>query len=98
MNLIKKFSAQFIIVSIFILFIFYTLITNFVFQVTKIKEYNQEIEHLSATIKDVKDGIKEIKKEDEVKVKDDLESTARKRLNMVKPGEIIYIDIAEGDN
>ena len=42
MNIRKKFSAQFMLVTVFILFIVYTLISNFVFQVKKLNEYKAE--------------------------------------------------------
>ena len=39
MNVRKKFSAQFILVSVFILFVIYTIISGFIFQITKLNEY-----------------------------------------------------------
>ena len=50
MNIRKKFSAQFMLVSVFILFIVYTLITNFVFQFKKMNEYKSEISSLNKQI------------------------------------------------
>ena len=83
MNIRKKFSAQFMLVTVFILFIVYTLISNFVFQVKKLNEYKAEISSLNKQISSTKKQIK------------DLETIARNRLNMVKPNEIVYIDIGK---
>ena len=74
MNIRKKFSAQFMLVTVFILFIVYTLISNFVFQVKQIEE-----------LKKIENG----------NTSEDLETIARNRLNMVKPNEIVYIDIGK---
>ena len=66
MNIRKKFSAQFMLVTVFILFIVYTLIQ-----------------------------IEELKKIENGNTSEDLETIARNRLNMVKPNEIVYIDIGK---
>ena len=92
MNIRKKFSAQFILVRVFILFIVYTLITSFVFQSKKLNEYKSEISSLNKQIVKTKQEIEELKKIRYGNLDDDLENLARSRLNMVKPNEIIYID------
>ena len=57
MNIRKKFSAQFMLVSLFILFIIYTLISGFIFQIKKFNEYKSEIsllnKEISATKKEI---------------------------------------------
>ena len=88
MNIRKKFSAQFMLVTVFILFVVYTLISNFVFQVKKLNEYKAEISSL-------KKQIEELKKIENGNTSEDLETIARNRLNMVKPNEIVYIDIGK---
>ena len=95
MNIRKKFSAQFILVRVFILFIVYTLITSFVFQIRKLNEYKSEISSLNKQIVKTKQEIEELKRIKNGSLDDDLENLARSRLNMVKYNEIIYIDIGK---
>ena len=98
MNIRKKFSAQFMLVSLFILFIIYTLISGFIFQIIKFNEYKSEISSLNKEISDTKKEIEKLKSIENGNTKEDLESIARNRLNMVKPDEIIYIDIGKEGN
>nr|WP_317332130.1 septum formation initiator family protein [uncultured Romboutsia sp.] len=98
MNIRKKFSAQFILVMVFVLFIVYTLISNFVFQVKKLNEYKDEISSLNKQISSTKKQIEDLKKIENGNTSDDLEAIARNRLNMVKPNEIVYIDIGKEGN
>lgn len=98
MNIRKKFSAQFILVSALILFIVYTIITGFVFQVKKVNEYKAEISSLNKQISSTKKQIEELKKIENGNTEEDLETIARTRLNMVKPNEIVYIDIGKEGN
>ncbi len=98
MNIRKKFSAQFILVIVFILFIVYTLITSFVFQIKKLNEYKTEISLLNKQISSTKEQIEELKKIEEGNTNEDLETIARERLNMVKPNEIVYIDLGKEGN
>lgn len=95
MNIRKKFSVQFVLVRLFILFIIYTLITSFVFQIKKLNEYKHEISKLNKQIASTKQEIDKLKKLKDVSLDNDLESIARERLNMVKPNEIVYIDIGK---
>lgn len=90
MNIRKKFSGQFIVMSVFVLFICVSLITGFIFQLTKLKEYKDEIASLNKQISETKKEITNLKKVDKTQ---DLETIARERLNMVKPDETIYIDM-----
>lgn len=98
MNVRKKFSAQFILVSIFILFVIYTIISGFIFQINKLNEYKSEISSLNEQISTTKKEIEKLKEIENGNTVEDLETIARNRLNMVKPNEIIYVDIGkEGD-
>ncbi|MBO3444060.1 septum formation initiator family protein [Clostridium sp. CCUG 7971] len=90
MNIRKKFSGQFAVMSVFVLCICVSLITGFIFQLTKLKEYKGEIASLNKQISETKEEIKNLKKVDNTQ---DLETVARERLNMVKPDETIYIDM-----
>lgn len=90
MNIRKKFSGQFMVMSVFVLFICVSLITGFIFQLTKLKEYKGEIASLNKQISETKKEITNLKKVDKTQ---DLETIARERLNMVKPDETIYIDM-----
>lgn len=98
MNIRKKFFAQFILLTIFIFFIAYTLIVNFVFQVKKLNEYKAEISSLNDQISSTKQEIEDLKKIEEGNTSENLETIARNRLNMVKPNEIVYIDIGKEGN
>ncbi|WP_296646215.1 FtsB family cell division protein [Romboutsia sp. 13368] len=98
MNIRKKFSAQFILVSLFIIFVIYTVISGFVFQITKLNEYKSEISSLNEQISTTKKEIEKLKKIENGNTEEDLETIARNRLNMVKPNEIIYIDIGKEGN
>ena len=98
MNIRKKFSAQFMLVSLFILFIIYTLISGFIFQIKKFNEYKSEISLLNKEISATKKEIEMLKSIENGNTKEDLESIARNRLNMVNPDEIIYIDIGKEGN
>lgn len=90
MNIRKKFSGQFVVISVFLLFICVSLITGFLFQLTKLKQYKSEITSLNEQIKDTKEEIKNLKKAYKTQ---DLETIARERLNMVKQDETVYIDM-----
>ena len=98
MNIRKKFSAQFILVSVFILFVIYTIISGFIFQITKLNEYKSEISLLNDQISSTKKEIEKLKEIENGNTEEDLETIARNRLNMVKPNEIIYIDIGKEGN
>ncbi len=90
MNLRKKFSGQLILINLFILFIGFTVLYNFMNQINQIREYKIEISNLNKEINNVQLEIKEAK---ENKTTEDVETIARENLNMIKSGEIIYIDI-----
>jgi len=86
------------LVIVFILFIVYTLITSFVFQIKKLNEYKAEILSLNKQISSIKEQIEDLKKIEDGDTNEDLETIARDRLNMVKPDEIVYIDIGKEGN
>ncbi|MGL4913007.1 MAG: FtsB family cell division protein [Romboutsia sp.] len=90
MNIRKKFSSQIILVSMFLVFMVFGLLTGVLFQVTKANQYKTEIANLNKEIEDTKLEIKKLEKLGSSK---DLETSARNRLNMLKPGEIVYVDI-----
>ena len=98
MNIRRKFLAQFILITIFIFFIVYTLIANFIFQVKKLNEYKAEISSLNKQISITKQEIEDLKKIENGSTSENLETIARNRLNMVKPNEIVYIDIGKEGN
>lgn len=93
MNIRKRFSGQFIIINMFLMFLSFGMITGIIFQISKIKEYKNEIAMLENQLKNTKLEISDL--ESKVDPEDDLEKTVRQRLNMVKPDEIIYIDIGK---
>ncbi len=95
MNIRKKFSAQIMIVMIFLGTICFSIFTGFIFQITKLKEYESEIVSLNNQISETKSEIKRLKEENDSR---DLEQIARERLNMVRPNETIYIDVGRGGN
>ncbi len=98
MNLRKKFSSQLIVVNMLLLFIVFTLFSGFVNQFLKIKEYKSEIASLNTKIEETKLEIEKLKDMQNSELNESLESIARNRLNMVKPNEIIYIDINKEGN
>lgn len=90
MNIRKKFSSQIMLLGIFASSILFSLITGLIIQIKDISDYKLEIEALNKEIKYTKSVIEESKV---VKDNEDLEKNARDNLDMIKPGEIIYIDI-----
>ena len=98
MNIRRKFLAQFILITIFIFFIVYTLIAKFIFHVKKLNEYKAEISSLNDQISSTKQEIEDLKKIENGSTSENLETIARNRLNMVKPNEIVYIDIGKEGN
>lgn len=98
MNIRKNFSAQFIILIVFVIFITYTMISSFIFQFQKFNEYKSEITSLNQQINSIKKEIEELEKIENGNISEDLETIARERLNMVKPNEIVYIDIGKEGN
>lgn len=98
MNIRKKFSSQLIMVNLLLSFIVFTLLSGFVNQLLKIKEYKTEIVSLNTQIEETKLETQKLKDMQNSELNDNLESIARNRLNMVKPNEIIYIDTNKEGN
>ena len=98
MNIRKKFSSQLIMVKLLLSFIVFTLLSGFVNQFLKIKEYKNKIASLNTQIEETKLEIQKLKDMQNSELNDNLESIARNRLNMVKPNEIIYIDTNKEGN
>ncbi|MGL5348853.1 MAG: FtsB family cell division protein [Peptostreptococcaceae bacterium] len=98
MNIRKKFSGQIIIIKMMLIFMVFTLISSFGVQIKKVKEYKNEIVSLNGQIQNTKAQISDLKKEGNNSINGDLESIARNRLNMVKPNEIVYIDVNREGN
>ena len=92
MNIRKKFSSQLIMIKILLAFTVFTLVSGFAIQFSKIKSYKSEIATLNEQIEDTKSEIEDLKDVHNNKFIGDLETIARKRLNMVKSNEIVYID------
>ncbi|MEG1410904.1 MAG: septum formation initiator family protein [Terrisporobacter sp.] len=99
MNKRKKFIGQYLIVGVFIIFIVFSLLGGFATQIVKTIEYSNEISKLQDEIKNTDKEIKQLK-QDKKKLNNDkyIEDIARDRLKMVKPNEIIYVDINRGSN
>lgn len=94
-KMLKRFIGQYMILSLFIFFLVFSIITGFVFQVVKINEYKDQIAQINNQIEDTKEEISKLEK---IYNNNDLESTARDQLGMVKSNEIIYVDSSERDN
>jgi len=98
MNIRKKFSSQLIMVKLLLSFIVFTLLSGFVNQFLKIKEYKNKIASLNTQIEETKLEIQKLKDMQNSELNESLEAIARNRLNMVKPNEIIYIDTNKEGN
>lgn len=94
-NMLKRFMGQYMIVGLFVVFLVFSIISGFVFQVRKISEYKEEIAEINKQIEDTKEEISKLEK---LKSDNDLENMARNELGMVKSNEIIYVDYDERDN
>ena len=94
-KMLKRFLGQYIVLGLFVFFLVFSIITGFVFQIKKINEYKTQIAQVTSQIKDTKEEISKLEK----LIKDDnLEDTARDKLGMIKPNEIIYMEMGERDN
>ncbi|WP_099190915.1 FtsB family cell division protein [Tepidibacter mesophilus] len=90
----KKFNIYVLGFKLFVLFILCSSVYSVINQGMVIREYKKKITVLNEQIKQEDKNIKKAKKEIEnYKTDDYIEKIARERLKMVKPGEIIYIDI-----
>ena len=94
-KMLKRFMGQYIILGLFVFFLVFSIITGFIFQFRKIKEYKSEIAQINSQIESTKEEINKLKKN---LADNDLESSARNQLGMIKSNEIIYVDYSERDN
>ena len=94
-KMLKRFMGQYMILGLFVFFLVFSIITGFIFQVRKINEYKSEIAQINSQIESTKEEINKLKKN---LADNDLESSARNQLGMIKSNEIIYVDYSERDN
>lgn len=94
-KMLKRFMGQYMILGLFVFFLVFSIITGFIFQIRKIKDYKSQIAQINSQIEDAKEEISELEK---IINNNDLESLARNQLGMVKSNEIIYVDYNERDN
>ena len=94
-KMLKSFVGQYMILGLFVFFLVFSIITGFIFQIKKLNEYKEQIAQITNQIEDTKEEISELEK---INNENDLESSARNQLGMVKPDEIIYVDSSERDN
>ncbi len=95
MKILKRFLPQSIVVGLFVFFLVFSIITGFIFQIGKLRDYKAEITQINNQIEDTKEEISRLEK---LCNKNDLEEVARNQLGMIKPNEIIYVDSSERDN
>lgn len=91
MNLRKKFSGQIMVLRMFLIVLGFGMISGTVFQFTKIKEYKNEIATLNNQLETTQQKIDTLENVEDNTDLESLEETARTKLNMVKPNEIVYI-------
>ncbi|MEG1284404.1 MAG: septum formation initiator family protein [Romboutsia sp.] len=91
MNLRKRFSGQIVILAVFLMSMIFSMVGGTIFQVSKTKEYKEEIASLNRKLEDTQEEIDKLKSVETYSDKDQLEKIARKKLNMVKPDETVYI-------
>ena len=94
-KMLKRFLGQYIVLGLFVFFLVFSIVTSFIFQINKIIQYKGEIAQINNQIEDTKEEISKLEK----LIKDDnLEDTARDKLGMIKPNEIIYMKMGERNN
>lgn len=90
----KKINLFGITLSIFTLFLIGYMGISFVNQSIEIRKYKSEIEDIKRQIQVEEKEIKGLEEDYKNYKKDEyVEKIAREKLKMVKPGEIIYIDV-----
>ena len=92
MNLIKKFSGQYILICMFAFFIIFTLIVGVMVQLQNIRDYKEEITTLKYELDTTEKQLKNVKNSKAYKNDAELEDLARNQLGMVKEHEIIYLE------
>lgn len=94
MNKRKNFTGQYAVVSIFLVLTILSMGYGVVDQALKVREYKEEMKSLRSQINKVDEDIRELQENKKYINEDEyIEKIAREKLNMVKPEEIIYIDI-----
>ncbi|CAH2215116.1 FtsB family cell division protein [Tepidibacter aestuarii] len=94
----KRFNIYILGLKLFVLFIVCSSAYSVINQGIVIREYKREIKSLNEQIKKENENIKNVKADIEnYKTDEYIEKIARERLKMVKPGEIIYIDINKSE-
>ncbi|KXZ40593.1 cell division protein FtsL [Alkalithermobacter thermoalcaliphilus JW-YL-7 = DSM 7308] len=95
----KKGNLYSILAVAFILFLIGNVIYGFIYQGILIKRYKSEISNLKEQIQMTKEENEKMQNEIQNYKEDEfIEKIARERLKMVKPGEIIYIDVNRNRN
>jgi cell division protein DivIC len=90
----KNFTGQYAVIYMFLILTILSMGYGVVDQVLKVREYKKEMNSLRSQISKVDEDIKELEENKKYINKDEyIEKIAREKLSMVKPEEIIYIDI-----
>ncbi len=90
----KRFNVERLIFNSIIVLIMLYIVTALVKQEITIRRYKAQIAELNVKIEAEKKDIDDIKKDiEEAESIENIEKIARERLKMVKPGEIMYVDI-----
>ncbi len=90
----KKINVYALTLAVFILFLIGYTLWAFVHQGIEIRKYKKEVAKLQKEIQTESEDMKKLKEEKvNYKKPEYIEKIARERLKMVKPGEVIYIDV-----
>lgn len=90
----KRINVYGITLTLFTLFLIGYMIVSFISQSIAIREYKNEIADIEKQIAVEKKEMKKLEEDYKNYKKDEyVEKIAREKLKMVKPGEIIYIDV-----
>ena len=90
----KRFNIERLIFNSIIVLIMLYIVTALVKQEITIRRYKAQIAELNVKIESEKKDIENIKKDiEQAESIENIEKIARERLKMVKPGEIMYVDI-----
>ena len=90
----KRFNVERLIFNGIIVLIMLYIATALVKQEITIRKYKGQIKELHVKIEAEKKDIEGIKKDiEQAENIDNVEKIARERLKMVKPGEIMYVDV-----
>ncbi|KDR94685.1 cell division protein DivIC [Peptoclostridium litorale DSM 5388] len=90
----KRFNVEKLIFNSIIVLIMLYIATALVKQEITIRKYKSQIKDIHAKIEAEKKDIDDIKKDiEQAENIDNIEKIARERLKMIKPGEIMYVDV-----